>query len=809
MKWQYTPYVLPLLLSTVMSVVLVVLFLWRQRHVPGATPLMWFLWAAAEWSLGYALELSSSDVATKLFWAKVEYLGIVVAPMVWLILVLQYTAREKWLSRRNLILLTVMPLTTVLVAWTNSLHHLLYRSTYLDTSGLYPMLGLNYGPWFWINITYSYLLLALGALLLLRMFLRARPFYRAQIGIMLIGASIPWLGNMVYISGLNPFPHLDLTPFGYTLTGLAATWGLLHFRLLDVVPVARATVIENMAASVIVLDTHNRIVDLNPAAQHIIGRSTQDAIGQPIGRLVTAYPDLIERYRSVTEAHAEISWPGDVRSATGDGQGSLRYFDLHISSLHNRHGRFTGRLVVLHEITERVRAEKALQYRAEFERLITELSTYLINLAPTELDRGINYGLRKIGEFAGVDRSYVFLFDAGGTKVNNTYEWCAEGIEPQIDNLQGIPVEAFSWWMERIKRFEHIYIPRVDDLPPEANSEKEILQSQGIRSLVVVPLVFSKSLLGFLGFDSVRKERQWSADIIALLRVTGDIIANVLEHKRAEAQNAAVLEELRQSNRRLEKALVELKAAQEQMVEQERMAAVGRLAVGLAHDYNNLMAPIILYSDMMLKYSDLTSKDRQRLTAIRQQGRRAADLTQQILDFASKAILRRQDLDLVTFISERKDSLKHMLPENIQIILDGAKGVTVRADPGRLQQALVNLALNARDAMPAGGELHIGLRRIKIETGDTAPLPQMKSGEWAQITVSDTGTGIPPDVLPHIFEPFFTTRVPFGRGLGLSQVYGIIKQHAGYIDVTTELGVGTTFTIYLPALPFTSVTAGG
>jgi len=234
------------------------------------------------------------------------------------------------------------------------------------------------------------------------------------------------------------------------------------------------------------------------------------------------------------------------------------------------------------------------------------------------------------------------------------------------------------------------------------------------------------------------------------------------------------------------------------------------LAVGLAHDYNNLMAPIILYSDMMLKYSDLVPKDRKRLTAIRQQGRRAADLTQQILDFASKAILRRQDLDLVAFMNETKDLLAQMLPENIQVGLDcGAEGVMVKADPDRLQQAMVNLAFNARDAMPAGGELRIGLQRIRIEAGTTAPLPQMESGEWAQITVSDTGIGILPDVLPHIFEPFFTTRVPFGRGLGLSQVYGIIKQHAGYVDVTTEVGAGTTFTIYLPALPRTSVTAGG
>jgi two-component system cell cycle sensor histidine kinase/response regulator CckA len=259
---------------------------------------------------------------------------------------------------------------------------------------------------------------------------------------------------------------------------------------------------------------------------------------------------------------------------------------------------------------------------------------------------------------------------------------------------------------------------------------------------------------------------------------------------------------LRRSNRRLEEALAELEATQQQVVRQERLAAVGQLAAGIAHEFNNIMASVILYSDMMLRSSDLLPKDREQLIAIRQQGRRAASLTQQILDFSGKAMLRRQVLDLCSFMEGLISILQRTLPESINIHLShSAEEVMVNADPDRLQQAVMNLALNARDAMPEGGDFYLRLTRFCLEHGEPAPSREMGPGEWACLAVTDTGSGIPTDVLPHLFEPFFTTRVPLRTGLGLAQVYGITKQHDGHIDVSTQAGHGTTFTIYLPALP--------
>jgi len=263
--------------------------------------------------------------------------------------------------------------------------------------------------------------------------------------------------------------------------------------------------------------------------------------------------------------------------------------------------------------------------------------------------------------------------------------------------------------------------------------------------------------------------------------------------------------------------------------QQDRLAVVGQLAAGIAHDFNNVMATISLYAQMSLRTDDLPAQDRERLMTINQQARHATNLIQQILDFSRRAVLERQPLNLSPLLKEHVELLKRTLPENIQVdLVYGRDEYTVSADPTRVQQVIMNLGLNARDAMPEGGTLRFGLQRIRVQPGESPPLLGMEAGDWVQVTVSDTGTGIPPDVLPHIFNPFFTTKAPgegSGLGLGLAQVYGIVKQHGGEINVqspstefipspvlskvegeaegvrTGQVGQGTTFTIYLPALP--------
>jgi signal transduction histidine kinase/CheY-like chemotaxis protein len=236
---------------------------------------------------------------------------------------------------------------------------------------------------------------------------------------------------------------------------------------------------------------------------------------------------------------------------------------------------------------------------------------------------------------------------------------------------------------------------------------------------------------------------------------------------------------------------------------QERLATVGQLAAGIAHDFNNIMAAILVYTDLLIREPNLSSASLERLAIIQKQVDRAASLIRQILDFSRRSVMEQSPLDLLPFIKELDKLFARIMPENIRLALNYLPGTyRVDADPTRLQQVFMNLVLNARDAMPQGGILTFELSSLRLEIGEPAPIPGMPIGEWVHIVVSDTGAGISEDVLSHIFEPFYTTKpVGQGTGLGLAQVYGIIKQHGGFIDVNSQDGVGTSFEIYLPALP--------
>lgn len=247
-----------------------------------------------------------------------------------------------------------------------------------------------------------------------------------------------------------------------------------------------------------------------------------------------------------------------------------------------------------------------------------------------------------------------------------------------------------------------------------------------------------------------------------------------------------------------------LKQRQERIVQQERLAAVGQLSAGIAHDFNNILTSMLGFAELLRQAPDTPEAVRDDLARIIGPGQRAAHLVHQMLDFSRQSIRRPQPLDLTPLLKEIVRFLERTIPENIRLELEILPGeYQIEADPTQMQQMLTNLAINARDAMATGGLLRVVLSRAVFD-GEATCLECHRpiTGKWVQITVADTGSGIPPDVLPHIFEPFFTTKAAGnGTGLGLAQVLGIVQQHAGHISIDSREGGGTTFTVCLPPLP--------
>jgi two-component system cell cycle sensor histidine kinase/response regulator CckA len=313
-------------------------------------------------------------------------------------------------------------------------------------------------------------------------------------------------------------------------------------------------------------------------------------------------------------------------------------------------------------------------------------------------------------------------------------------------------------------------------------------------------------LPGFDGLKALRHLQERGLDI-PLIIVTGALgdelavecikrgVADCLLKDRLARLGVAIEQALEKQRQRVERGQLETQYRQAQ-----KMEAVGRLASGVAHDFNNLLTVISGYSQLILSTLPEGQPVRQDVEQIQAAAMRAQTLTRQLLAFSRRQILEVEVVDVNALIVGLEKLLGRLIPANIRLRVQATPDIgQIKTDRGQIEQVLMNLVINAGDAMPEGGDLTIGTTAIHLERGLPLRTATMPAGEYVGITIQDTGTGITPEVQAHLFEPFFTTKGPGkGTGLGLSTVYGIVKQSGGYIDVSSELKRGTIFSIYLP-----------
>jgi PAS domain S-box-containing protein len=414
MSWQFQSYAIVLVLTTVIALE-VAFIAWRQRATPGALTFAILMLAMAEWTFTSGLEVAAMGLASKLVWAKAEYLGSALGSTLLLIFAFQYIRQDKWLTRRNVALLWIIPFCTILLALTNEWHHLIWTSFTPSPFGD-NIIIYGHGTWFWIAMAYYYSCLFFTALALIRAMVRF-PLLRHQAAALLLGSIVAWGGSIIYNAGLSPVPGIDITPIAFALTGLIIAWGVFRFRLFDLVPVARDVLIENMSDGVLVLDEQNRILDMNPSARQVIGVASVAAIGRPAADVLAAWPDLLARYCGVMQAQDEIAF----------GQDKLPHLELRISPLYDKGGRFTGRLIVFRDITERKQAEQELRRsNAELQARNEELDAFAHTVAhdirnPVSHIIGYTEMLEQDYESMLADERQEYLHSLAriGNKVNN------------------------------------------------------------------------------------------------------------------------------------------------------------------------------------------------------------------------------------------------------------------------------------------------------------------------------------------------------------------------------------------------------
>ena len=398
-----------------------------------------------------------------------------------------------------------------------------------------------------------------------------------------------------------------------------------------------------------------------------------------------------------------------------------------------------------------------------FERLVGRLSTHFITLPLEGIDVGVDQALGELAGLCDVDRAYIFQFDGG--LASKTHEWCREGIAPHKERFQGVPLQAFPWWAATVLDGDVVNAGALDELPPEARAERAILEAQSVQSIVSVPLALGSTTFGFVGFDSVQKPRRWSEEVIAVLRVVGEMVVNALVRQRAERHRRAL---------------------EAQLGEARRLEMVGRLAGGVAHDFNNLLT-IVMNLGLILESSVGDPTQRAHAREIVETAEHAAGLTRQLLSIGRRG-RSRETIDLALVLRELEPLLQRTLRGDVSLRVDIEPVKCVRVSRVQVEQILVNLTLNARDAMPEGGELRFRLRPVAGE-----------GEESVELIVEDTGVGMPPEVADRAFELFFTTKGARGTGLGLVTVRGIVEESKGTITLDSQPGAGTRFVIRWPA----------
>ncbi|NPV78341.1 MAG: diguanylate cyclase [Anaerolineae bacterium] len=378
---KLNPIAVLVLVSGIMTGAIAV-FSWQRRSANGARCFAALMFSVAVYVLGYSMELASSDLTTMLFWSKIQYLGILTFPVLYLIFVLQFTGHEKWLTRRNIALLFVIPAGLLTIKFFDEDLHLIYTSATVDTSGIIPLLAFERGPLYFLNAIYNLTIITAGNYLLWQKQRFASALFRRQTAIMLIAAVPIYLIYVVYLMGISPIPELkrlDPNPFAFMLWGIAIALSIFRYRLFDLVPIARDALIERLNDGVIVLDVQCRVVDANPQALNIFGW-TRVPVGQFTEDLMPHWLDQLP--------FCAVEAPTKVETHLTKDNAPI-YYETTLSTLQDKGGQKIGYLVVVHDISERKEIEKKLQELSLVDELtglanrrgFTVLADQMINMA--------------------------------------------------------------------------------------------------------------------------------------------------------------------------------------------------------------------------------------------------------------------------------------------------------------------------------------------------------------------------------------------------------------------------------------------
>ena len=536
----------------------------------------------------------------------------------------------------------------------------------------------------------------------------------------------------------------------------------------------------NLSPDAIIVHSEGEVTFCNATAARLVGnQSVSDLIGRSIYDFVEPHVEIVMRARVAKLSHGESLPPLEFRCRRMDGT----FVDVEMQSVAFSSAEGSAIQAVIRDVSDRKLAEAALKEaneRAlkEYEELVERIASLGQKLGQA---RELKTILRALRKFAVVsvpcDGMMISLYDAEHSVRRAAYCW-VDGAEIEVSDLTDIPVKD-GLTGRAIKsgtiEFDNHYQKALGGNCVVIGKREEGCIPQ---SALTAPMSVRGRTVGCVEIQSYQLNA-YKDEHATAMRMAANLAATAVENL-----------ELIQSER--EKA--------EQLRQSQKMDAVGQLAGGVAHDFNNLLTVITGYSEMAMSRMQTTDPMRRNMEEIKKAGDRAATLTRQLLAFSRKQMFQEKVVDLNSIVADMNNMLQRLIGEDVELIslLDPQLWRT-KADPGQVEQVLLNLAVNARDAMPRGGKLIIETRNVSADDPYFKSHLASKANRFLMLSVSDTGTGMNDEILKRVFEPFFTTKeVGKGTGLGLATVHGIVNQSGGSIGVNSTPGEGSIFKIYLP-----------
>ena len=514
--------VIAIVLSVIGVAITIAIWAFRRRMARGAISLIVFSFALMAWSIVFGLYLDGAR-PNGLVWLSLIYLSATVTSTALLTFTLAYTNHEEWLTQWSIIVLAVEPLLTQILFWTNRWHGVFFISR-PDTIGTV----LTAGPWYWINATYSDGLIILALILLTQTFVHKSKQYLLQSLTIAIGIFIPILVKILSLAGFASVSYLELAPVSFAITGLLLSYSIYRFRLLDLVPIARDVVVESMSDGWMVMDTNNRIVDLNPAAEALIGLPREMIFGQPAEHILSNWPKL-----SQEPPFRELEIKGSVKL-----HGEWRYLNVRILPLINPSEQQIGKVVLWRDITERKMSDDARQ-RARDEMFVLLHSISGAASQTLNLNDFLAESIYQIVYSFQSQASIIYLLDDSDTEAGVPKYYVAAHHGIANNNLSYLSssseiAEIVTWVLEHKEPF---FVPDVCTDPRLPTP----MQQSGIKSLLMAPLVTGEKALGAISL--MRKDGSpYEQDEITRLGVLAEELASLIYRDR-QRQLAIVLKE--------------------------------------------------------------------------------------------------------------------------------------------------------------------------------------------------------------------------------------------------------------------------